>query len=142
MNEITSGCLLLSFSWSMLLEYSSTFELYIPSIWTTKTEKSENVVAREIATGKTMTLFRTLIFKTMMNSRCRSGLITWIYDGPPYGTRHSYHLLTTVAKNSILDVWKGPRSFSDIYEILIFYILKKQKRLLYLPLSIVVTVKK
>ena len=50
----------------MLLEYSSTFELCILSIRTKKTEKKENVVAQEIATGKTMTLFGALISKIMM----------------------------------------------------------------------------
>ena len=108
------------------------------SIQTKKTEKKKNLVAREIATGKTMTLFGALIFKTVMESRCRSWFLTCIYDGPPYGSRHSYDLLSTVAKNSTLDVWKGPRSLWAIYDILIFYILKKQKIwfLLHIPLSI------
>ena len=71
-----------------------------------------------------MTLFGTLIFKPLMESRSRSGFLTCIYDGRPYGSRHRYHLLATVARNSTLGVWKGPRSLSDI-----FYILKKQKNM-------------
>ena len=60
--------------------------------------------------------------KQWLICRDRSRTLTYIHNCPFYGNSDSYQLLTTVAKGSILDVGTGPRSLSDIHDILISYI--------------------
>ena len=74
-------------------------------------------------TGKSMALFGTLVFKTTTDMQYRSRTLTYIHNSLLYGRSLSYQSLTTVTKNSILDVCKGPRSVSGIHDILLSYIL-------------------
>ena len=51
----------------MLLDYRSIFEIFTLAFRKKKLKKKENGAARKRMTGKSIALFGTLIFKTMMD---------------------------------------------------------------------------
>ena len=113
---MTSGCLI-----SFFLEDATRVQFHLRTLQSNtqekKTQKKENVAAWERATGKTMALFGALIFETMMGLHIQT-------QDPHLHTRGP--TLREQPKLSAVNYCRKelhPRSLSDIYDILISYIL-------------------
>ena len=104
----------------MLLNNSSTSELSCLASRKRKLKKKRKMWLPE---RKQLAKQGHYFLKQWLICRDRSRTLTYIHNSPFYGNSDSYQLLTTVAKGSILDVGTGPRSLSDIHDILISYIL-------------------
>ena len=117
------------FFWRMLLEYSSTFEPCILALRKRKLKKRKTQLPGRERLTKQWHYLEYQFSKQWQRCRYRSRTVTNIYNSPFYGSSHSYQLLLTFAKNSILDVCKCPGFLPDIYILtswyLISYIFKK-----------------
>ena len=89
----------------------------LSSIQKKKIEEKENLAVWERASSETRPLCGALIFKTMLHKQRQTK------DPDLHPPCFQEQPLTTVVKSSILHVSKGPRSLSDIYDILISSIL-------------------
>ena len=104
----------------MLLNNSSTSELSCLASRKRKLKKKRKMwLPERKQLGKQGHYF----LKQWLICRDRSRTLTYIHNSPFYGNSDSYQLLTTVAKGPILDAGTGPRSLSDIHDILISYFL-------------------
>ena len=111
------------FSWRMLLEYSSLFELCILAFSERKLTKGKRSCTEE-NDWQINGIIWSINFQNN-NGHAYTNLrpSPFIHNGPLYGSSLSYQSLTAVTKNSILDVCKGPRSICGIHDILLSYIL-------------------
>ena len=111
------------FSWRMLLEFSSTFEFSSLTFRKRKLKKGKRSCPGESDWQNSEIIWSINFQNNDGHADTDLGPSPSSTTARFYVKNHSQQPLTTVAKNSILDVVKDPRFLSDIYDILISYIL-------------------